>query len=268
MQASTTESDGKAGKSDTIQLPVAFVGSSSSRNRSLDIFSVLSDLKLATEHIAPAEKEPRDKSKPKDTEKVKPPNQFKDKESSKTYVVNNRPSVIISITGDAQDLPDDHELHEGIEELLQFCQNGLVNGDELHSCFKVMSREDANRAILSNHMSNMKFEGVPSKCIQISRLLKKRIEDLNKKFIIQAQDGDKNRELLINNFKFPSFRDKVLSLNAEIDDLIAELKPEKNVFNFPAHVHTARGEGVDGAQQHAQHRPEPTTGGKRLSKAR
>jgi hypothetical protein len=267
MQASTTESDGKAGKSETIQLPVALVGSSSSRNRSLDIFSVLSDLKLATEHIEPAEKEPRDKSKPKDTEKVKPPNQFKDKESSKTYVVNNRPSVIISITGDAQDLPEDHELHDGIEELLQFCHNIPESTDKLHSCFRLMSREDANRAILLNHMSNMKFEGGPSKCIQISRLLRKRIEDLKETFV--EKNGDKNRELLIKNFKYPSFRDKILSLNAKIGDLMAELKPEKKLFNFPAHVHTARGKVVDGGtQQHTQLRPEPTTGSKRLSKAR
>jgi hypothetical protein len=258
MQATTGLSDPSVKNGgESFQLPVALVGSSS-RNMSLDIFSVLKDLKLA-EPIDPPLKEPHDKSKPKDTEKVKPPNQFKDKESGKTYLVHNRPSVIISITGDAQDLPDDHELNEGLNDLLEFFKNDKDKDDKDKEL--KLSREDATRAILSNFSAKFQCEGGRSKCLETSHRLKLRIESLRKNFSESSQ-------FIKDNFQFPSFRDMILNVTEDKDEaalktFLSDLKVDKR-FNFSVHHHARRGSSV----VDAQHKPEPTTGSKRLSKAR
>ena len=124
-------------------LSVALVGESDKRDRVVNIFKVLEDLKLAKlasrddgdgKDTGSAGAAAAAASKDKHHEKIKPVNLVKDKNSGKRYIVDPLPSVIISITGDAQDMPDDHEFLECVEK--------LIGGGELE-----LNREAASRAI-------------------------------------------------------------------------------------------------------------------------
>jgi hypothetical protein len=206
--------------------PVALVGSSQKRHQSLDIFKVLAELDLA--QLVPRPELEQSKTKDKEKAKFKDPNQFKDKESGERYIVGNRPSVIISITGDAADLPEDEDLARGVEDFLEFCKRE----QGLHACFK-LSREDAYSAFLSNNMCRdneineevLKFSGAQSdadyvnkyksgsKCLQISLLLQKRVLELNSSFKDKNSEHFKNFEY---HFRFPSVRDMLLNVKASI----------------------------------------------------
>jgi len=84
---------------------------------------------------------------PKDSEealgKAEPLNVVKDKKTGRKYVVDPMPSVVISITGDAQNMPEDQQLIEAVDVLL-----GKDEGvkDDPERAFK-LEREDAMRAI-------------------------------------------------------------------------------------------------------------------------
>lgn len=262
------ESLGKADEGHPL-LPVALVGSETKEMHSLDIFTVLCDLHLAR----PADQtdgapEAYVKSKSKgerdagQKDKRKPPNQVKDKESGKVYLMKNRPSVIISITGDAQDLPDDDELTRGVDDLMSFCRNeqGLEEWVKL-------SREAASRAILSNFM--LKQDAIDKKldafaqslndrlkrtngmkCLQISFLLQERMKALNEQF---KEEKEENENVKIN-FAYPSVRDMMLNVEKPIDQ---QLKSLKDGFDF-LNLKGTRGDL----------KVEPVACGKRLSKAR
>ena len=249
------EIEGLGNRDGGLPLPVALVGSETKEMHSLDIFNVLCDLHLARPADKPdGEPEAHVKSKSKgQKDERNPPNQIKDKESGKVYVMDNRPSVIISITGDAQDLPDDDELTRGVDDLVTFCRDeqGLQDWVKL-------SRENASRAILSNFL--LKNDAIDSalrafaqsssdqlkrtdgkKCLQISFLLQERIKALNK--------GHTNNAYVNTNFAYPSFRDMLLNIEKTIDDQLKSL----NSFDFPNSFNS---------------KSEPIACGKRLSKAR
>jgi hypothetical protein len=188
--------------------PVAFVGSDVDK---LHIFNVLTELKLARligpipDHGSKEYKE----AKAKDKEGPNP-NLFKDKATKSVYEVDNRPSVIISITGDAADLPEDHELEEAVTSLVDFCQKEKLNKF-------VLSSEAAHRAILANYVyreeqitknyidleeHKAKLESFKKvKSMQISYLLEIRIRELggakrkDVKEDIQELGGAKHNEV-------------------------------------------------------------------------
>jgi hypothetical protein len=203
---------------------------------------VLAELDLA--QLVPRPELEQSKTKDKEKVKFKDPNQFKDKESGERYIVGNRPSVIISITGDAADLPEDEHLARGVEDFLEFCKRE----QGLHACFK-LSREDAYSAFLSNNMCRdneineevLKFSGAQSdadyvnkyksgsKCLQISLLLQKRVIELNSSFKDKNSEHFKNFEY---HFRFPSVRDMLLNVKASIDKQLDSLK-DPQTFKFP-----------------------------------
>ena len=237
--------------------PVALVGSSQKRHQSLDIFKVLAELDLA--QLVPRPELDQPKTKDKEKDKSKHPNQFKDKESGETYIIASRPSVIISITGDAGDLPDDDDLAHGVEDFLKFCKED----QDLHACFK-LSREDAYSAFLANNIYKdddinkevtevlkddqsdfhrlkqqsdadyaNKYLRLPnltsgSKCLQISLLLQMRIHQLKSAFKDKESDNFKNFEY---HFRFPSVRDMLLNVKEGIDKQLNCLK--EGPFKFP-----------------------------------
>jgi hypothetical protein len=260
-------------------LPVALVGSEAKEMYSFDIFTVLCDLHLAR----PADQsdgEPQAyvKSKSKgerdagQKDKRKPPNQIKDKESGKVYVMKNRPSVIISITGDAQDLPDDDELTRGVDDLMSFCPN-----EQGFEEWAKLSREAASRAILSNFMlsqdaideklkafaesSNDRLKRTDGmKCLQISFLLQERIKALNELFKEKKEENENFQK----NFEYPSVRDMMLNVEKPIDQQFKSLKDD---FDFLKKKNTNK-KGTSGEFSNSNSKVEPVASGKRLSKAR
>ncbi len=212
--------------------PVAFVGSVEDK---LKIFNVLTELKLARRirPIPDHDSKEYEEAKDKDQEGLNP-NLFKDKATNYVYEVRNKPSVIISITGDAADLPEDQELNQGVKNLMGFCIK-FDKDDKFPFC-----AEDARRALLLNYIHRkadiekllraMKKEGsisvlssaaTDSKILQISYLLQVRIEDLdvNKRF----------EEKYSKHFKYPSVRDMLLNVN---EDVYKQLTLLDNHFNF------------------------------------
>jgi hypothetical protein len=213
--------------------PIAFVGKD---EKKLHIFNVLAELKLAS-LIDPIPAEEKKKNKAKDKEGLYP-NRFKDEVTDSIYEVSNKPSVIISITGDAVDLPDDRELDQGVEDLMKLCEK-IRNAETFP-----FSNEDARRALLSNYIwkeeeiqtkltelkqldtinktrESEKFP-VDSKIFRISYLLQVRIEDLHR--------NARFKETFLKNFKYPSVRDMLLNIH---EDLTAQLNAlEKNFECF------------------------------------
>jgi hypothetical protein len=248
-------------KNGYLPLPVAIVGS---QERSLDIFEVLSDLKLART-LNKDEVEARSKSKTKGErtgdvqDKRKPENQIKDKESGKIYVVDSRPSVVISITGDAQDLPDDHDLNLCVDDITSFCESREELSQKL-----TLNREAASRALLANCVYkpdvidkaiaaaaaadrnkeagqtswDEKFNRAKSsKCLQISLLIQQRILELRESF--------KDDPIFQDHFAYPSVRDVMLNVAKGIKEQYEFLEKHIDVL-----------------------KREPIASGKRLSKAR
>ena len=250
------ESLGKADDGHPL-LPVALVGSETKEMHSLDIFTVLCDLHLARPadqsdgepqaYVNSKSKGERDAGQ---KDKRKPPNQIKDKESGKVYVMKNRPSVIISTTGDAQDLPDDDELTRGVDDLMSFCgneQQGLEKWVKL-------SREAASRAILSNFM--LKQDAID----KISFLLRERIKALNELFKEKKEENENFQK----NFEYPSVRDMMLNVEKPIDQ---QFKSLKDGFDFLNKTHTNK-KGTSGDLSNSDSQVEPVASAKRLSKAR
>ena len=230
-------------------LPVALVGREKS---SFDIFHVLQELKLARP-LTPTEEE-KLKTKPKNPEEKsdkKSLNRIKDKDSGKSYVVDNKPSIIISVTGDAPDLPEDHDLTLGVDNLINFFQENQKDKANALQKWVILGRESACRAFLHNFVHNDESlekawkegfgEKPDNKCLKISYLLQKRIRELSDEF----KDDLKFRKKL---FEYPSVRDVMLDVTKTIKDAVefvtTQLKFDK---------------GVD---------CEPSACGKRMSKAR
>jgi hypothetical protein len=233
--------------------PIAFVGKDVKK---LHIFNVLTELKLAS-LIPPIPAEEKKKNKAKDKEGFHP-NRFKDEVTDSMYEVSNKPSVIISITGDAVDLPDDRELDQGVDDLMKFCIERRVA-----EAFP-FSDEDARRALLSNYMCkeeeiqtqlkmlepNKEYHRcekfpVDSKIFRISYLLQVRIVEL---------DNDARfKETFLKKFKYPSVRDMLLNIN---NNLTAQLDVLEKNFEF----------FVD--SEGAKPDKEPIASAKRISKSR
>ncbi len=209
-------------------LPVALVGREKS---SFDIFHVLQELKLARP-LTPTEeeklKEEKLKTKPKNPEEKsdkKSLNRIKDKDSGKSYVVDNKPSIIISVTGDAQDLPEDHDLTLGVDSLINFFQKNQKDKANALQEWVILDRESACRAFLHNFVLNDETlekawikEGFgekkeANKCMKISYLLQKRIRELSDEF----KDDLKFRKKL---FEYPSVRDVMLDVTKTINDAV------------------------------------------------
>lgn len=246
--------------------PVAFVGSDVDK---LHIFNVLTELKLARligpipDHGSKEYKE----AKAKDKEGLNP-NLFKDKATKFVYEVDDRPSVIISITGDAADLPEDHELEEAVTSLTLFCRENN---------FKtfLLSSEAAHRAILANYfyreeqiMKNVeehkaKLESLKKvKSMLISYLLEIRIQELESRIKVQDEISPKI-QLLSKCFKYASVRDVLLDISKKLEENVSRLWSDD--FDFPELKVAAQ---PNSASDRKDYIPEPISSGKRLSKSR
>jgi hypothetical protein len=277
-------------------LPVALVGREKS---SFDIFHVLQELKLARP-LTPTEeeklKEEKLKTKPKNPEEKsdkKSLNRIKDKDSGKVYVVDNKPSIIISITGDAQDLPEDHDLTLGVDNLISFFErekqkntlleclalnresacrallyNVVLNGveDAFEEAFEEASKEEASNEEEASKGGKKPIEDdsfgqelATNKCLKISYLLQKRIKELSTKFA----DVPNFKEM----FACPSVKDVVLDVTKAVDKLMSdEKKWDGKNKKFKNDFLELPDLGPDGVARNL-HR-EPNACGKRLSKAR
>ncbi len=252
--------------------PVAFVGSDVDDNyEKLHIFKVLEELKLAR-RIGPipdrgSKEEKEAKAKDKDGLKT---NLFQDKKGTKSvYEVDDRPSVIISITGDAADLPEDHELEEAVASLTGFC------GTETLNKF-VLSSEAAHRAILANYVyredqikknyidveeHKAKLESFTKvKCMQISYLLEIRIQELGGSRQGVTEEIKPKIQLLSKCFKYASVRDVLLDITKKLEDNVSRLW--SGDFNFPELKETKSASNGEDCNT------EPISSGKRLSKSR
>jgi hypothetical protein len=166
------------------------------------------------------------------------PNQIKDEENGVVYQVDNRPSVIISITGDALDLPEDRELEEAVTSLTKVCRE-----KELQTF--VLSSEVAHRAILANYVyredqitknyinveeHKAKLESLKEvKSMLISYLLEIRIQELENRIKVQDEISPKI-QLLSKCFKYASVRDVLLDISKKLEENVSRLW---SLFNLP-----------------------------------
>ena len=245
--------------------PVAFVGSDVDK---LHIFNVLEELKIARRiGLIPDQ----------DKDEIKP-NLFKDKATKSVYEVKDKPSVVISITGDAYDLPEDHELEEAVAFLTDFCRKEQRNNF-------VLSREAAHRAILANYVyredhikknyihveeHKAKLESFTRvKCMQIAYLLEIRIQELGG---ASTEEIKPKIQLLSNCFKYASVRDVLLDITKKLEDNVSRLW--WGDFNFPELKERELKETKRktkspwSASDREVYIPEPISSGKRLSKSR
>jgi hypothetical protein len=253
--------------------PVAFVGSD---EKKLKIFNVLTELKLA-HRVGPipargSKEEKEAKAKAKEGIQT---NLFKDEETDSVYEVAVKPSAIISITGDAVDLPEDHELEKAVAFLTSVCpqqEQQELNKFELNS-------EAAHRAILANYVcredqikkiydsdehKELDIELPPEhaqfKSMQISYLLGIRIRKLRQNANAEIKD---KIESLSKCFKYPSVRDVLLDVTKPLEKIIQKLW--SGDFDF------SELKGVtepNSASNREVYIAEPISCGKRLSKNR
>jgi hypothetical protein len=245
--------------------PVAFIGSDVDK---LKIFNVLTELKLAR-LLGPIP----------DQEGLNP-NLFEDKATKCVYEVDNRPSVIISITGDAYDLPEDHELEEAVTLLTKVCcENKLTF---------VLSSEAAHRAILANYVygeeqitknyitveeHKAKLESLKKvKSMLISYLLKIRIQELENRIKVHDEISPKI-QLLSKCFKYVSVRDVLLNITKKLEENVYRLFSDD--FNFPELKVATQPKSFFGLDSDDDddldsdiYIPEPILSSKRLSKSR
>jgi hypothetical protein len=270
----------KAAQSKNPDLSVAFVGEETDF---VDVFHVLKQLKLAenfhdeASKDAGAAKKDKDKELKKDKDKelkTANPNVVKDKKTGQKYLVDPLPSVIISVTGDAQDMPEDHEFIASVDDLMKFMEE---NGGVLK-----LNREAASRAI--SMMTANKKEKIQEKidelvvkmgtavevqarrakataaksstsmCMQISLLIQERIRELQSNQdpkYTKFQDSKKHDHTFSDAFRdYPSARDVMLNVVEGIDKQFDSLK----TYCFTA--------------DDRKERDDPVVTGKRLSKAR
>jgi len=226
-------------KSKSRKLSVALVGKESTF---VNIFHVLQQLNLAKPFDDGKGKDAvgagNDKIKGKDKDKSKPVNLVKDKKSGQRYLVDPLPSVIISITGDAQDLPEDHEFVQGVDDLMR--ELGKLNGE------MKLNREAASRAIslmAANNKQKIKeaVDKLPkpeeskedtkaasselSMCMQISLLLQARMRELEQMKDAKFTDSKNKEYTLKDAFKDrPSARDVMLNVLMDKDTQFKSLK--------------------------------------------
>ncbi len=250
--------------------PVAFVGSGVETEK-LHIFNVLKELGLALplHPIHPAGTKEAEKQKAIDEEEKKP-NTFKDKATEYVYKVDNKPSVIISITGDADELPDDHELEEGVASLRDFCLT------QKQQCgIFLLSGDAAHRAILANYVHNdtkideanvVHKEDLESfleqkkgakkrsmKGLKISYLIQKRIKELSTLHTSKATETESQFSKIADSacFKYPSVRDVLLDITQKTQYAVSRLFSLKFDFVLKPEAEA-----------------EPLSSGKRLPKSR
>jgi hypothetical protein len=222
--------------------PFAFVGH---EHHNLNIFQVLKTLKLARIytpddrdlHTAIGETA-KQKKKKDEVQLIR----IEDEETGAIYELDKKPSVVISITGDAVNWIEDNLLNEGVDDLMQFCRKLVVSANKFS-----LSREAAHRAMLLNHnfSDDQLIQHYPShkeavsaikkKALRISFLLKIRIEELSRFYDKQTDElqarvknaaeknNDAERDLQIrskfsNLFKHPTIRDVLLNLTKSYDD--------------------------------------------------
>jgi len=247
----------KDAQSKNPDLSVALVGENKDF---VDLFYVLKQLKLAENFQDEVSKDTGAAKQDKD-KKLKPanPNMVKDKKTGQKYLVDPMPSVIISVTGDAQDMPEDHEFIASVDDLMKYM-------GESRGIFK-LNREAASRAI--SMMTANKKEKIQQKidelgdratdaksssmCLQISLLIQERIRALESKYNKDAtfKDSDNCYHTFSDAFRdYPSARDVMLNVVEDKDKQIGSLKN----YCFTADDEEAKGK--------------PVVTGKRLSKAR
>ena len=148
----------KDAQSKNPDLSVALVGENKDF---VDLFYVLKQLKLAENFQDEVSKDTGAAKQDKD-KKLKPanPNMVKDKKTGQKYLVDPMPSVIISVTGDAQDMPEDHEFIASVDDLMKYM-------GESRGIFK-LNREAASRAI--SMMTANKKEKIQEKIDELRRL--------------------------------------------------------------------------------------------------
>jgi hypothetical protein len=254
--------------------PVAFVGSDVDK---LHIFNVLTELKLAR-RIGPipdhGSKEYKE-AKAKDKEGLNP-NRIKDKATKSVYEVDDMPSVIISITGDAADLPEDHELEEAVASLTVFCRD-KKRENKLKTF--VLSSEVAHRAILANYVyreeqitknyidleeHKAKLESFKEvKSMLISYLLEIRIRELESRINDVNDEMRPKIRLLSKCFKYASVRDVLLDISKKLEENVSRLW--SGDFDFSELKEEAQPNSASDRQVYI---PEPISSGKRLSKSR
>jgi hypothetical protein len=234
----------KDAQSKNPDLSVALVGEETDF---VDIFHVLKQLKLAENFHDDASKDAGAAKKDKDKElKTANPNLVKDKKTGQKYLVNPMPSVIISVTGDAQDMPEDHEFIASVDDLMKYM--------EIHEgCFK-LNREAASRAI--SMMTANKKERIQQKidemvqkmgtsvveqarkdkataansssmCMQISLLIQERIRYLESTYNRDAtfKDSKKQDHPFSDAFRdYPSARDVMLNVVENENRMFDSLK--------------------------------------------
>ena len=239
--------EAQSDKSQGDRLSVALVGNSNERERVENIFQVLKELKLAKtfeeERIHVTLDDGNGKtttgsvgagaavaSKDKHHDNSKPVNPVKvHKKSGQKYLVELPPSVIISITGDAQDMLGDGEFFECVDDVVAQLKKLKVEG---HVTLE-LNREAASRAVFV--MTANPREAIKKKAgggelklpLQISKLLQERMKELDKmknnEFEV-SEDSNKKTYKLGDAFKdFASVRDIMLDVFKDINDQFKRL---------------------------------------------
>jgi hypothetical protein len=239
----------QSGQSQDDRLSVALVGNSNERERVQNIFHVLKELKLAKAFEEERILVTLDDGNGKDTgsagavaavafkdkhhENSKPVNPVKvHKKSGQKYLVELPPSVIISITGDAQDMLGDGEFFECVDDVVAQLKTLKDEGRVTLE----LNREAASRAIFVITANSR--EAIRTKAgkagggelklpLQISKLLRERMEELdamkNETFEV-SEDSNKKTYKLGDAFKnFPSVRDIMLDVFKDKNDQFKRL---------------------------------------------
>ena len=180
-------------------------------------------------------------AKDKDQDKIKPVNMIIDKNSGLKYLVDPLPSVVISITGDAQDMPEDDDFIAAVEDLVEKVKGGSLE----------LNREAASRAIsnmtaygknsiekaaevvivdkeqpqVKAFLEREKAAGSRSSmCMQISLLLQLRMQKLEAMKDSPCTDSKQMTYTLGVIFKDdPSVRDVMLNVFKETQALFKDL---------------------------------------------
>jgi hypothetical protein len=258
-------------------LSVVLVGKDTDFN--VDIFHVLKQLKLAQNFHDEVSKDAGAAKKDKDKElKTANPNLVKDKKTGQQYLVDPLPSVIISVTGDAQDVPEDHEFIASVDDLMKYMgeSRGVLklNREAASRAISMMTanrKEKISKAVEKIEQSDLEqawkdkanAARKSSMCMQISLLIQVRMLELESKRNETFKDSTKRDYTFSEAFKnYPSARDVMLNVSEEdsedkegkVEKAVEKLLKTLNNYCFTADDEEAKGK--------------PVVTGKRLSKAR
>jgi hypothetical protein len=264
----------KDAQSKNPDLSVALVGENKDF---VDLFYVLKQLKLAENFQDEVSKDTGAAKQDKD-KKLKPanPNMVKDKKTGQKYLVDPMPSVIISVTGDAQDMPEDHEFIASVDDLMKYMgeSRGIfkLNREAASRAISMMTankKDKISTAVEKIDKSDMeqawkdkaKAARSSSMCMQISLLLQVRMLELESMRDLTFKDSKKRDYIFSEAFKnYPSARDVMLNVSEDdtkdekgnVEKAVQKLFKTLNAYCFTADDDEGK----------------PVVTGKRLSKAR